>query len=388
MGRTDDGRHRIAIIERGKIIVTDTESQEHPEQSFLGLQPVCAVRNHLNVCVDPRLELLSAVQWLSEYRTKFPLLTRLDFPYQRALVDHVAGLEDHEVVSRLNARISGTFSYENPPFAFSAPPETMLYLNSAGRLHESICANAFLVRRAGGRESLEAFVAALADFCEASRFAGFFEEHRATYERVVGNTLEKLGSRDYIRELEHLYGIHHAGYTLILVPLYHSVGFGPNVTIGGAKYVYNIMGPREVEDGLPDFGSEAYFTEMQRHEFSHSFVNPLTERFWAVAEPYFAAYDSPVEAQEYANESIVRAVTTWLAYGDGQAAGDAALARELERGFVLVKPLVAKIRGYAAQRDAYASFEEFYPHLLGAFEDHARRRYTDDSTAELVEPKA
>jgi hypothetical protein len=353
------------------------------ELGLPGLQSVCTQVNSLNICVDPRLELLAVVQWLSIYGSRFPLLSRYEFPYKAAVVVDFTAYQDHEIIDYVNELFSKPISNENPPFAFGAPPEVMLYLDPDFVLREDIFTNTFLVGRAGGTMSVKQLVELFRRFYNDSSFASFYRSHQPLYAQMVSSTVNRIGARDYIAELEQLYGMQLESYTLILVPLYHSVGFGPCITVDGKQHVYNIMGPRGIQDGVPEFGSEAYLTEMQRHEFSHSFINPLTEQYWEVATPYFTTYASPIEAQELVNESIVRAVTTWLAFTEGDAQGKEALRHEQERGFEVVPALVKLLEKYADNRSSYPTISQFYPQLLAAFKGHSKGRYTPNSTVQI-----
>ncbi len=328
----------------------------------------------LSLCVDPRMELLAIVQWLSSYGTRFSLLTRLDFDYKADVIASFEPYRDHGAVRQLDAMLDRPASREAPPFAFAAPPEAMLYVRPDFTVAPAIDADAFLVGRAGGRAALDAFVDALRDFYESAGFPAFVEYHRSAYREILARTRRKLGVRDEIDRLEAFYGLQQGSYTVILVPLYHSVGFGPHLVARGVRHIYSILGPLDTVGGLPDFGSESYFRYMQRHEFSHSFINPLTDAHWAEAQRYFADCDSQVETQELVNESVIRAVTTWFAYEDeGPARGDEALQRELDRGFPAVPSLLTKLRRYASNRERYPTIDAFYPELLRTFENRAFR---------------
>jgi hypothetical protein len=352
---------------------------------ILGLLPVCESVHTMKVCVDPRLELLAVVQCLSDYCDKFPLLSKHDFAYSQAVDKYFLQYREHDLVHFLSDLIARPFSYENPPFAFGAPPEVVLYLDSKGELHDDIYSNHFLAKRAGGEESLKQFIDLLKSFFYGSDFTRFYSKHHQLYQELAQRTSAKIGERDYILELEEFYGTVNASYTVILVSLFHSVGFGPRITVDGMHHIYNVMGPHRIGQGIPDFGSETYFTEMQRHEFSHGFVNPLTEKYWALAEPYFTAYDSPLEAQEVVNESIVRSVATLLAYEEDEVLGKRVLQEQMKRGFSLVEPLLHRLHEYVRSRDVYPTFDIFYPELLEVFKEHTHTRYTDKGTAQALE---
>lgn len=116
---------------------------------------------------------------------------------------------------------------------------------------------------------------------------------------------------------------------------------------------------------------------MQRHEFSHSFVNPLATENHAAVERLSPLFQRMPEVarngmcgdwEDCLNEQVVRSVTTYLAYAESQTAGDRAQALEERRGAVLINELLAGVREYASARDRYPTFESYYPALLRRLE--------------------
>jgi hypothetical protein len=309
------------------------------------LRPVQKTRHAIEVRVDPRVELISVIQYTSRYRETFPFLLNADpFPYREAVTSYFASYADHSVVKRFDE-----ISSQPRMFNFMAPPTTMLYLRNDLTLRDDVVWPEAVLQRAGGRESLEEFAAHLRGFCEATAFAGFYVAHAAYYERLVAAVIAKLGAKDYVRELEAFYGVHHSSYTLILVSLYGHVGFGPYLdTLPGERQIYNILGPQGI----------------------------LTEKHWDQAKAYAHLYDALPrqevcgEWNECVNEYIIRAVTTYLAFQDSETAGQAALEAERARNVVLIDDLLARIREYAAHREQYPTFDDYYPHLLETFAGH------------------
>jgi len=122
---------------------------------------------------------------------------------------------------------------------------------------------------------------------------------------------------------------------------------------------------------------EYYFEYMQRHEFSHAFVNPLAivhrsevQRLASLFQkmPEVARKNMCGDWEECLNEQVVRAVTTYLAYCESETLGDRALEDERRRGAVLIDELLAGVRDYAAARNRYRTFESYYPMLLRRLE--------------------
>jgi len=71
--------------------------------------------------------------------------------------------------------------------------------------------------------------------------------------------------------------------------------------------------------------------------------------------------------QECINEYVIRAVTTHLAYNDSEDAGAREYEKESSRGVVLLDELLEQIRRYESSREAFPSFESFYPNILKVF---------------------
>jgi hypothetical protein len=339
---------------------------------FAGLNiaaDAAAQRPALEIAVDPRIELLAAVQLIGDY----PLLTRFDYEYPRVVREHFAPLAGHPAVELFKQMRETGFSYD-------APPAVMLHLSDPPELAVRLAVKESLIERAGGSEQLDEFLAALRDFARASDFEAFFASQRARYADLVDATRGLMEDRDYVAELESYYGVAQRGYHLVLAPLFHQGGYGPRLTYpDGGLELYAILGPQRVTDGVPVFGTAASLEHVALHEFSHSFVNPVTEQnvaqIDAYAEPLFEPIRERMDAMSYGNwettvnEHLVRSVTTRMAYRrDGQQAGERVIETERSRGFIYLPSLVERLAEYEASRDRYPSFADFYPQLLATFE--------------------
>lgn len=333
------------------------------------------------ISVDPRVEVMAVVQELSHYRERLPfLMAKEEFPYRTDVLSHFARFRDHAVVQmfdELSAPRQDQQTHPVPTLSFAGPAESMLYVNGSLVREHRVLPDSLVCDRYQGQASFDSFLVVLRDFVRESDFGQFYSEHRAYYARLVEAVEKTMGSRDYVEELESFCGIRQAGYSIILVPLYGPVGYGPRVkTVAGQVHVYSIIGPRSIVDGSPVFGDEGYFTYMQRHEFSHSFVNPLTVARRSQVSRYSAAFERLPELakqkvcgdwEECVNEHIVRAVTTYLAFQESPGKGEEALALEQRRGMIFVKALVNSLHNYASDRGSYPTLDGFYDHLLEVF---------------------
>ena len=333
-------------------------------------QLVCGVAfadGSLAITVDPRIELLAAVQLLAGYDKTHRLLTQYDFPYKRDVAAHFAPFAGHEAVARFRKLASRGFTHD-------APPTVMLYLTDPPALHGAAPLPQYLVRRAGGRENLVAFIAALRDFARESDFMAFFEAHEDEYADVIAWARETIGDDDYVAQLEDYNGMTQHGYHVILCQLYRG-WYGPRVPRADGRFdLYAIVSLRE---GFLEAGTRERFETLILHEFSHSFVNAATARFAPLLMQYESLY-TPIAAkmkqQAYkhwltcVNEHLVRPATSRLAARRaGEPVGVSALAKERLRGFAYVEPLYAALAQYEKERSRYPTLVHFYPELIEVF---------------------
>lgn len=172
----------------------------------------------------------------------------------------------------------------------------------------------------------------------------------------------------------------HHGYTIILAPLFHEGGFGGWIQRPDGRFdVYAILGPTDTFEGIPIFWPSAWLKYIVWHEFGHSFVNPITERFRQEIAKYSSLYDPIAEVmkkQAYGdwescvNEHIIRAIEIRRIYREmGKAAADIMLQEEKSQGFIYIEALSERLKDYETQRDRYPTFLDFYPELIKVFEE-------------------
>lgn len=338
-------------------------------------EPVILEHNRITVGVFPQVELISIVQSISKYPQTFPfLMARDSSEYRMDAARHFGPYSDHPAMRMLDR-----LSLQPGMLNFSAPSNIMLLADESLCLRSDIETDEFVIRRAGGPDSLIVFLELLRDFAVKSSFTEFFSEHREFYLSLAEETVSSMGPVNYIAELEDFYGSSQRSYNIALVSLYGPVGFGNSLLHSDRKReIYNTMGPRSVKDGRPFFGDEEYLRHMIRHEFSHPYINPLTEKYRDLIRDFAAGYELIPEVarknvcgdwQECINEFVIRAITTCLAYYDSEEAGNKAYAREKSRGVNCLDELLKNIRLYESERDTFPTFDSFYPTILKVFQD-------------------
>jgi hypothetical protein len=314
---------------------------------------------------------MAVVQTLAGYEWT-GLLARHDFAYRREVQEWFAPHKEHAAVKRFN-------ELARKGYTFDGPAGTMVCLGPLPELTLLAKAEECGAGRAGGVESLEAWLAQLRDFVKASRFGEFFDQHQAFYGQLAEETRANIRG-NYAKHLEDYFGARQESYRIVLAPLL--VGnFGPRVPRGDGRYdIYGVLGQTGVADGRPRFGSEESLRYLVWHEFGHSFVNPEVDRHQAQVEKSAKLFDPIAQSmrrQAYANwmttvrEHVVRAMTVRLAYLHlGAEGGVRELKQERNRGFVHVPALAARLeKEYESDRRRYPTFAAFTPRLLAVFDE-------------------
>ncbi|MGH4123505.1 MAG: DUF4932 domain-containing protein [Clostridium sp.] len=341
------------------------------------LEPVKISKGTFNIMIDPRIELLLSVQLNSNYEP----LTTIDFKYKDDVKNYFSKYKNHNAINTFKKLSRSGFSYD-------APPATMMYVSKVPKLEQQTPFSDYLIGRGGSKKSLENFMLTLSNYAVESDFSTFYNNHMEFYKDLVGNVSKQLQDRDFAKELENYYGLKKNSYNLVISPLFHSGGYGAEIkTKNNNSDIYGFLGPHNSKDSMPIYSKEA-LSGIGWHEFSHSFVNPTTEKNITKVNKYdslFTPLADIMSKKAYpnwevcVNEHIVRAVTTRLSYIYlGKQAGDNALRYEKTNGFYYIDGLCAKLEYYEKNRDKYASFEDFYPELINVFKNYSEQNLTDD----------
>ena len=322
---------------------------------FSKVKAISSESKIVNVSVDPRIELLSAVQLLSDY----PLLTRSDFQYKREMLNYFSPYKSHPAVTKFK-------EMSEEGFAYDAPPTAMLYLSDPPELKVVTPFTDYIIGRAGGRVDLESFIEALRDFAIKSNFMEFFNAHKDFYAILIQGTKANLDDYDIVGALEDFYGISKNSYNIITSPL-QSNAYGPSIEREPSKYdIYSIM---------PGFQLWVVL-----HEFGHSFVNPITAKYRDEVNKYSKLFE-PVkeimiknahgEWEICVNEHIIQAVVAKVLEKlvGQQVLADVILSDTVEGGYVYVRGIYELLNVYENNRDKYPTFEDFYPEILNYFSE-------------------
>jgi len=331
---------------------------------------ITARSSELKVVVDSRIELLSAVQLLGKYGKKFT--TDLDFPYKSRMEKYFNHYKQHKVVAFLDKLCREGFSYD-------APPNLLLHLTEPPELKIEIELSEYLKGRSN-KKNLIRLIELLRDFAKKSDFMCFFKSNKEFYKGIEKRIKNKTKELKIVKRLENYYRLKQNSYTIIPAPIL-SGNYGPRLKNKNYKYnIYDITGPKQYKNNVLDFILGDMFEYITLHEFSHSFINPLGEKFKKELNKYnhlLNPIKDRMASQAYrdwitvVNEHIVRAVTARLYYNQrGYDSGFGSTDYEiLFSGVIYIKPLFKKLAEYENQRNKYSKFSDFYPELIKVFKN-------------------
>lgn len=356
---------------------TREQSMESSAEKLEELKPVKVSVDSLNIMVDPRIELLTSIQLNSDYFR----LTKLDLQYKDKMKEYFKNHTNHDAVKTFKELNSKGFNYD-------APPTSMLFLTNPLKLEQKIQFTDYLKERAGDEDVLKDFIAEAKNFAIDTNFTDFYKNNKEFYRSLVDSVANDVKDLNLTTALDDYYGMDRNSYNIVLAPLFHSGGYGPRIIGENGLYdIYGIIGPTKEDAGTPGF-SKKNIKYIVWHEFSHSFVNPTTERYKDEINKYeelFEPIKNIMEDQAYGqwqtcvNEHIVRAITARLTYiHDGEAAGDNLIVREKSKGFFYIEHLIKELEVYEKNRDLYPTFEDFYPNLIKVFKELSESELGDD----------
>lgn len=187
---------------------------------YLGLALLLAAgvraEQRLHIGADPRIELLTAVQLLSQYRYLTPY--RVD--YADDLVAHFSRYPPQQAVAFFRS-LSADSGWSD------AYPTAMLYLSDPPALEPTQPIPPHLYRAFRSEENFTRFVRALRAFVRQTQFNHFFARSQTLYQRLATSLREALARADPTGDIEAYFGTRQVSYHLVLSPLLHHGGFGP-----------------------------------------------------------------------------------------------------------------------------------------------------------------
>jgi len=334
--------------------------------SFSFITQTFSAERDIHIGVDYRIELLTIMQYLGGVNLTKPL----NCGYVDEVIQYFAPYKDQDSIKSVRTFVTSVKSIDTPVGAilhFSQPPEFMQIAPIPSDLLD----------RCRGQERLDTFMKALRTFASTTKFTTFMNSQQAFFKKMKDETKLESVLPPYLEQLESYYGMKQHSYNIILAPFIHCGGFGPSVILeDGSRDIYSVIGPCSVINNIPTFlYDKKGIEDIIFHEFSHSFVNPLTDQNSKKVnecKKLFRPISSEMADMQYGeweiclNEHLIRTFTTrMLAFNHGDNVSKDQEEVEIKMGFVYLPLLLEQYKTYENNRSTYKTYKEFYLYLLG-----------------------
>lgn len=321
----------------------------------------------INVCVDFRTELLGIIQVLSNN----PLTETNDNygnqKYLEEIKERFGKYKNHTVVEM------DAYYREKYGFNYDAPITMFLQLDEhfkTNQLNDYI-----LNKRLEGDQSIYQYIDLLEDFANEIGFEKYYNEKQEQYESFINQIVTQLKNYDVTRHLKDYYNVplDDKNFTINVLPFQKGHAYGSTIdnciysSVSAARSCRN-----DSDITFVNPKNEIGFASKILHEFSHSIINPLTDKLNIISEEddLFDEIRDVMSKQAYSrnssimNEHIIRGVEARYRYKyDSKNVEKYVMALE-ESGFIFIRAVIESLEYYENNRNIYPTFESFYPSIV------------------------
>lgn len=340
--------------------------------------------------VDQRVELMSLVFRLAECRE---YNSQRFANYAQGIESYFKAHKDHELMKYIKTirRKRG--------IGFDAVMFMAISMSDSYPFKPLVPFSKEIPEQRWGKKAATQFLKLLNQFYVDANCAEFFKKNQTLYTQASERFTKVYNELD-LSWYQKFYGEKPKGEFRIVNGLGNGGGnYGPKTLMDGKEIVYAIMGTWMVDDaGMPKYPIDNYFPTLL-HEFNHSFVNHVVEKFHNQlansGKIIFKPVKARMNAQAYGTwqtmyaEAIVRAgVIKYLQDHDYEPDFvQSRLNSEINRGFLWTAELVAELERYDNNRDKYPSLESFMPEIIKFFDQVAQNVGQLEKEVEKRTPK-
>ena len=324
----------------------------------------------INVYINSYLEYMNSILLTSRYNEitepyiGYGLMTKEENEYTTRIKHFLEKYRNDDIYQYIESLVLNGFT-------FSRPVELMLSLGNNTDFSMQYTPSEMCIEYCGGISNIKELLRLLKEYEAKIGFFAFLEEAKEYYNPIIEQAKEIVNKYPYISILEDEYGKEQNSYNYILSSLMignYGISFGEK---GKAKLdIFSVF----ATDGF-SISEVVLF-----HEFSHPFINPLTEKYIDLVTKYQSSHELLKKYKlpgfksgygdwcECVNEHLVRAMVIHLLQKCNlQDMATKMLDHDLCKGYKYIPLILEKYKYYDNHRDIYPDFETFYPTLLEVF---------------------
>ncbi len=326
--------------------------------------------NDLEIRIDKRTELLAIIEILSDYGKKYPFLLEKygNKDYVTEIEEKFKEFKNHKVIQIFN-----DLTHSLPSFCFSTPIQLFLQLNedfSFSNLSDDL----FSKKLNRDSKVLE-LLSTLADFAKEIEFDTYYFHNEFRYRSFIHNIQSQLIGLDIVRFLNNYYGVTEPKHFIVNLIPWRTYGcYGTHQNNDLYTHLCCHHKSKKEDEIYPSNDHIFNYSSFLVHEFSHSFINPLTDKYAPIEkfEPLFNVVREKLRELGYGStdsilkDHIVRAIT--LRYLLLERSDIYYYNKQLEIdenwGFIYVRDIMGFLCTYEENRNDYQNMHDFYPVLI------------------------
>jgi hypothetical protein len=349
------------------------------------LKPIEKKIGKLVISIDPRMELLSTVQILSNY----PIIDR-NSEYAKRIISYFNKYSSMPAVQGTNDLLN------NQRFGYDAPVGFMLHFSSVPTLNQTASYSDYLLKRGGGKNLLDQYISELRLFAKETDFAKFWKEEEEYYSKILDLTISSAGDIDFIRILESYFNESQNSYNIIISPAFKG-GYGPNLPAKNGKLdVFSIISPTTSSGDIP-YLDRTGLSNYVLHEFGHSFVNPETAKYpdrVQKTEKLFGPIRMEMTSTAYGswsiclNEHILRSANIRMSLlTDKNSKQTNLINKEKANKFIYIEPILKSLTAFENLRDKEKiAFSDYIPKILDVLDSLSNTDFEKLATFPFIGP--
>lgn len=323
-----------------------------------------------NIQVNLYLEFINSILLTSNYNaiTKphvgYGLMTEDVNEYTTAITSFFENYKQHKIYAFIENMIPNGFT-------FSRPVELALSLGNSSDFSIQHPISDLCVKYCGGINKINQLLKLETELAKDSNYFDFFSDMKKFYLPILDKINKEIVKLPYISLIESQYGKEQNSYNFVVSSLMKG-----NYGICFAnKDSYKM-------DMFSVFSTDDFSLSptVILHEYSHPFINPLTEKHIELVQKYEEAYEwlKPYKLPDYksgygdwaecVNEHLVRTMVIHLLKKSNYTdLANEVLKNEQLCGYKYVPLILEKYEYYDKNRSLYHTFESFYPQVLSVF---------------------
>mgnify|MGYP004497783471 CR=1 FL=1 len=333
------------------------------------MQGIIRKVNKINITVDYRTELLGVIMLISEYHNKYAHLF-LNYDNNKFYVDmiikHFVKYKNEEVIKIFDEIV------KKHSFNYDAPFCLFLQLNNQFNTVE--LDDYTFKNRLQSDNNIYYFISKLDDFSKKINFEDFYNNNKKFYQSWIDNISGAFEKYDISNFFKNYYGyLNEKEFVINLTAFTTNGAYCCNLKdrIVCCFPVFEEM----KKDKLYDSSSkEKYILQTPIHEFSHGYVNPITDKYDILNQTtnLFVDIKENMKKQAYPydthiiNEHIVRGIEAryiYLIYKDKNWYKKR-IREEKEIGFKYIDSIIKSLIYYENNRSIYKTFDKYYPLII------------------------